>query len=235
MRIEVWEPQIKALSHSHRVIALDLPGHGESDRLPDSSPLPAFVSWLGGVLDDLGLDSINLAGHSMGAMISGGAAATFGRRIARVALFNGLYRRTQAARAAVLARADEIIGGQSIDFAGPIQRWFGQAADPAGIRELILQWLQTVDVQGYATAYSAFARGDVVYADAWPDITCPALFVTGSDDPNSTPAMSRAMSAAAPRGKAIIIEGHRHMVNLTAPDLVNDILKDWLAELVAAD
>jgi pimeloyl-ACP methyl ester carboxylesterase len=43
------------------------------------------------------------------------------------------------------------------------------------------------------------------------------------------------MSAAAPRGKAIIIEGHRHMVNLTAPDLVNDILKDWLAELVAAD
>ena len=56
----------------------------------------------------------------------------------------------------------------------------------------------------------------------------PALFLTAGDDPNSTPAMARAMAAAAPNGRAVVIEGHRHMVNLTAPQLVNAALADWL-------
>lgn len=235
MRIEAWGPQIAALSRSCRVIALDLPGHGESDCLPEGSALPAFVSWVEAALDDLGLETVSLAGHSMGAMIAGGAAATYGNRIARVALFNAVYRRTPAARAAVVARAEEIAGGKIIDFAGPLQRWFGQDTDSQEVREMIRQWLQAVDPQGYATAYLAFARGDTVYANSWPDVICPALFVTGSDDPNSTPAMSRAMAAAAPYGKAVVIEGHRHMVNLTAPDRINEILEDWLAEFATVD
>ncbi len=36
------------------------------------------------------------------------------------------------------------------------------------------------------------------------------------------------MAEAAPKGEAAIIEGHRHMVNLTAPDEVNRLLSDWL-------
>ena len=34
------------------------------------------------LLDDLGLDRVNVAGHSMGALIAGGMAATMGMRIA---------------------------------------------------------------------------------------------------------------------------------------------------------
>ena len=36
------------------------------------------------------------------------------------------------------------------------------------------------------------------------------------------------MAAAAPHGRAVVIEGHRHMVNLTAPEAVNAALIDWL-------
>lgn len=227
MRLEAWEPQMAVLSASHRVVALDMPGHGESAPLPAGSRLPDFVAWLGRVLDDLGLDAVNLAGHSMGALISGGAVATFGPRIRRVALLNGVHRRSAEARAAVVRRAEEIAGG-AIDFDGPLRRWFGEGAENEPAYRLTRSWLSGVDPAGYATAYAAFAHGDETYADAWPRVTCPALFMTGDGDPNSTPAMAAAMAEAAPQGEAAIVVGHRHMVNLTAPDEVNGRLESWL-------
>ncbi|WP_152046842.1 alpha/beta fold hydrolase [Aureimonas psammosilenae] len=227
MRLEAWTPQIAALSASNRVIAVDMPGHGESSKLPAGAPLEAFVAWLGRLLDDLKLDAANVAGHSMGALIAGGAAATLGPRIRRVALLNGVYRRSPEARAAVKQRAGEIAGG-GVDFEGPLRRWFGDEAESDAAYQLTRGWLAGVDLGGYATAYSAFAGGDETYADAWPRVECPALFMTGDGDPNSTPAMAEAMAEAAPNGEAVIIRGHRHMVNLTAPDEVNRHLATWL-------
>lgn len=227
MRLEAWEPQMAALSSTHRVIALDLPGHGASDALPAGSPLEAFVEWLGRTIDELGLGAINLAGHSMGALVSGGAAATFGPRIRRVALLNGVHRRSPEARAAVEQRAREIAAG-GVDLEGPLRRWFGDGAETETAYQLTRDWLVGVDLAGYATAYAAFAGGDETYADAWPQIDAEALFMTGDGDPNSTPEMAQAMAEAAPHGQAIIIRGHRHMVNLTAPDEVNQHLADWL-------
>lgn len=227
MRLDAWAPQIAVLSESHRVIAVDMPGHGESRPLPTGSDLTAFVAWLATVLDALALERVNLAGHSMGALISGGAVATFPERIRRVALLNGVHRRDAAAKAAVLARAASI-PTTGIDIAGPVTRWFSEDEASLVARELTRQWLGLMDVEGYATAYGAFAGGDETYADRWSEATCPALFLTGSDDPNSTPAMAEAMADMAPNGYARIIHGHRHMVNLTAPEEVNRLLLEWL-------
>jgi pimeloyl-ACP methyl ester carboxylesterase len=229
MRLEAWAPQMAALGKSHRVIAVDMPGHGESRPLPGEAGLEAFVAWLGLFLDDLGLERVNVAGHSMGALIAGGAAATFGARITRVALLNGVYRRDAAASAAVIDRAREIRAGQ-IDVDGPLLRWFGRDSQESDAYRLTHRWLSSVDRGGYATAYAAFAAGDGTYADCWPNVGCPALFLTGTDDPNSTPAMAQSMADAAPAGYAVLIDGHRHMVNLTAPDEVNAILEAWLAK-----
>ena len=228
MRLEAWLPQIAAFSGSHRVIAVDMPGHGESKALPGGSRLEAFVDWFGGFLDEMALDTVNVAGHSMGALVAGGAAATFGERIRRVAYLNGVYRRDAEAKAAVLARA-AAIPLTGVDKEGPLQRWFGDDAQSATARELTRNWLGLVDPQGYATAYAAFAGGDETYADCWPQVRVPALFLTGSDDPNSTPQMAEQMAAAAPRGWVRIVEGHRHMVNLTASEIVNELLAEWLS------
>jgi pimeloyl-ACP methyl ester carboxylesterase len=227
MRLEAWIPQMDVLSAHHRVIAVDMPGHGESLPLPAGARLEAFVAWLGVVLDDLALERVALAGHSMGALIVGGAAASFGARLSRVALLNGVHRRGPEASAAVRERAARIAQG-NVDIDGPLGRWFGEGAETQEAYRLTRGWLSSVDGQAYATAYTAFAHGDAVYADAWPRIGCPALFLTGRDDPNSTPEMAEAMAAAAPNGRAVIIEGHRHMVNLTAPGEVNRILANWL-------
>ena len=228
MRLEAWAPQIEFLSASHRVIAVDMPGHGESPMLPFGSTLEAFVAWFGRFLDEMSLDMVNVAGHSMGALVSGGAAATYGARIRRVAYLNGVYRRTPQAKVAVLVRA-AAIPQTGIDKEGPLARWFGNDTDSNAARELTREWLNLADPDGYAVAYSAFAGGDETYADRWKDVTAPALFLTGSDDPNSTPQMAKQMADLAPRGSVRIIEGHRHMVNLTAPDVVNALLAEWLS------
>ena len=90
-----------------------------------------------------------------------------------------------------------------------------------------------IDEDGYAAAYRAFSLGDATFADDLGRISCPALFLTGADDPNSTADMARGMAASTPLGQFVVIDHHRHMVNLTAPDLVNAALTTWLATPLA--
>ncbi|MBT2131028.1 alpha/beta fold hydrolase [Aliiroseovarius lamellibrachiae] len=227
MQSAAWGPQLDAFSDKHHVFALDLPGHGGSDPLPKGAGLAEFVGWLHAVLSHLKLGPVNLAGHSMGALIAGGYAVTHPNMVARVALLNGVFLRTDAARAAVEARADEILDGQ-FDLETPLVRWFGPSAFEQKICAQVSGWLSSVDPGGYATAYGAFARGDALYADRFAGLTAPLLALTGADDPNSTPEMSAAMADRARNGQAVVINGHRHMVNLTAPDQVNSALDAWL-------
>ncbi|MFN7051264.1 MAG: alpha/beta fold hydrolase [Gemmobacter sp.] len=225
LRAEAWAPQIAALAADHRVIAVDMPGHGESDPLPEGARLPDYVSWAARVVAALDLGPVSLAGHSMGAMIAAGVAVERPDLLARVALLNGVHRRTAEARAAVIARAGQIAQGEgSID--GPLARWFGP--EDAALRAQVAGWLQAVSLHGYAAAYRAFAEGDGVYADRLHQIRCPALVLTGEGDGNSTPAMAQAMADAMALGQAQVIAGHRHMMNLTAPAAVNAALRHWL-------
>ncbi|MDW9358582.1 alpha/beta fold hydrolase [Sinorhizobium meliloti] len=227
MRLEAWAPQIEAFAKTHRVFALDMPGHGASEKIPAGSTVRDYVAWFGCFLEDLSIARASIAGHSMGALISGGAVATFSDRITRVAYLNGVYRRDAAAKAAVLARA-EAIRKNGVDAEGPLERWFGEDPESQRARELTRTWLEMVDPEGYAIAYAAFAGGDEIYADCWPSVECPALFLTGSGDPNSTPEMAKQMASVTPKGWARIVDGHRHMVNLTAPEIVNTLMSEWL-------
>lgn len=227
MQSAAWGPQIHALSQTHRVIALDMPGHGHSSPLPAQSDLDDFVNWLHAVLQELELSNISLVGHSMGALIAGGYAASHPGMVRRVALLNGVFCRDPEMRAAVEARAAAIRKGE-VDLVAPLDRWFGGSAAEIHVRNQVAHWLAGMNRAAYATAYTAFSKGDAVYADRFGAISGPLLALTGSDDPNSTPAMSRAMAMAAPDGRAVIIEGHRHMVNLTAPEAVTRELRIWL-------
>jgi (E)-2-((N-methylformamido)methylene)succinate hydrolase len=226
LRLEVWAPQIATLSRSHRVIALDLPGHGESAPLARGARLPDFVRWLGDALDDLALSAASVAGHSMGALIALGAALEFPDRAVRAALLSAVFRRSAAARRAVVDRAAMLEAGE-VDVEAPLDRWFG--ADESAARADTRRLLRQADKEGYATAYRAFAEGDNVYADRLSELRCPALFLTGAEDPNSTPEMARAMAAMVPDGRLVVLRGERHMVGLTAPDAVNAALSEWLS------
>ena len=86
LRAEAWGPQIRALSASHRVIAVDMPGHGESEALPGDPRLPDYVAWAARVIQALDLGPVSVAGHSMGSLITAGLAVERPDLVARAAL-----------------------------------------------------------------------------------------------------------------------------------------------------
>ena len=47
--------------------------------------------------------------------------------------------------------------------------------------------------------------------------------------------MARAMAAAAPRGRDVVVKGHRHMVNLTAPEVVNALSQEIVKAIQSPD
>ena len=115
-----------------------------------------------------------------------------------------------------------------MDLETPLKRWFRDIPEEQLLAQQVGNWLAGVDMQGYGTAYTAFAHSDDTYADKLKDITCPLLAITGDGDPNSTAAMSIAIAEQAQNAEAVVIKDHRHMINITAPERVNDELKRWL-------
>jgi pimeloyl-ACP methyl ester carboxylesterase len=64
-----WADSHDALAADRRVVAYDHRGHGQSTHAPGYS-IEALAEDFGGVLDDLGLDRVDLLGHSLGGIVA---------------------------------------------------------------------------------------------------------------------------------------------------------------------
>ena len=85
----VWYPIADALGGSHRLIAYDLRGRGDSDKPPTGYSLAHHAADLLGLLDRFGLDRAILMGHSLGAHIGVRFATLHPERVAKLVLFDG--------------------------------------------------------------------------------------------------------------------------------------------------
>jgi pyruvate dehydrogenase E2 component (dihydrolipoamide acetyltransferase) len=84
--LDNWLFNIDALGESSPVIALDLPGHGQSTaRLPGTS-VAALAGFVARFMDVIEVERAHLVGHSMGAAIAAQMALDHPRRVASVAL-----------------------------------------------------------------------------------------------------------------------------------------------------
>jgi (E)-2-((N-methylformamido)methylene)succinate hydrolase len=234
MNHTVWSPQIDALTTRFQVLAYDMLGHGES-ALPSAEPkLADYALQLEALLDKLKIERAHVVGHSMGALVALEFALTFPMRTLSVAALNAVYDRTPEQRAAVMNRASTL-DASTTDSGGidaTIARWFGEPMPPhlAAAAEDVKHLLLTVNAVGYARTYRLFASSDDAHINRLASLNLPALFLTGEFDPNSSPAMSEAMASVAPNGRVEIIEGARHMMNVTDPERVNARLIAFLKE-----
>ncbi len=223
LRAEAWAPQIDALSRHFRVIAADLPGHGESG-LRAEATLEDYSARLARVLSHPAV----VIGHSMGAMIALDLARMVPDRVRGVAALNAVFHRSPEAKAAVLARAEELSGTVRPDPEPTLRRWFGEAETEA--RWVCRAWLEGADPSGYRAAYGVFARENGPSDMTLRALHCPALFLTGGQEPNSTPAMSEAMAALAPRGRAEIVSDAAHLMPMTHSAGVSGRLLQFVKE-----
>ena len=65
-----WRDQIPDLSKRNRVIALDLPGHGESDKPEIKYTIDLFANAIDAVMRDAKVERAVVAGHSMGTPVA---------------------------------------------------------------------------------------------------------------------------------------------------------------------
>ncbi|GGZ58774.1 alpha/beta fold hydrolase [Streptomyces bluensis] len=80
-----WEPVVPLLARSRRVYALDLRGHGRSD-WPGDYSLELMRADVLRFLDALGLDRVDLIGHSMGGIVAYLLAQDHPQRVTRLVL-----------------------------------------------------------------------------------------------------------------------------------------------------
>lgn len=79
-----WKHQVKHFSKTHRVVSLDLAGHGSSGSTRKRYTMHEFGHDVAAVVEQVGADRVVLIGHSMGGPVAIEAATLLGDRVAGI-------------------------------------------------------------------------------------------------------------------------------------------------------
>jgi len=233
MRGDVWSPQVEYFCSDYQVITYDFLGHGESP-LPSEEPaLDDYVEQLNCLLKHLDLSLISLVGHSMGALISVAFALKHPEKVKALVPINITFNRSEEAQKEVLNRANQILQTKKIlNIEQTLERWFKNktSADDLIKIDNVRNWLAHTSPQGYGRAYRLFALSDKVFLNKLSRLKPPVLYLTGNEDPNSTPAMSQQMAEETPNASSKSITGEAHMMSYIAAEKVNPIIEQFFMD-----
>ena len=233
----MWAPQVDAFAASHRVIAYDRRGFGETRAEPEPH---SRVADLKTVLDDAHIQRAALMGCSQGGRLAIDAALAHPDRVSALVLVacsisgapedsNGPFEAPIGALVAQLEDAEARCDHEALNEL-EAQAWLDGPAQPAGrvsgaLRELFL------DMNGIALARpDCGAVTDP--ANAWDrldQIRVPTLIVWGSFDfPHYGPRM-RALAQRIAGAQTLVMEGAAHLPGLENPTVFNPAVAAFLA------
>ena len=233
MRGDVWSPQVEYFSNDYQVITYDFLGHGESHLPPEEPVLDDYVEQLNNLLKHLNLSLISLVGHSMGALISVAFALRYPDKVKALVPINIAFNRSEEAQKGVLNRANQILQTNKIlNIEQTLERWFKNKTSADDLKKIdkIRNWLANTSPQGYGRTYRLFALSDKVFLNKLSRLRPPVLYLTGDEDPNSTPAMSQQMAEETPNGSSNSLTGEAHMMSYIAANKVNPIIEQFFME-----
>jgi len=159
-----WGPQLGEFAKLGRITTVDLPGHGGQ---PFLSLPERHLESASRLIDaaTAGPDPAVLIGSNYGAMVAAAYAATHPGAIGALVLVNGRARVSATSRDAMLARATELRGTQSMhDLADQVVgRWFTEqfAHEHAAYVDVLRRVLADQDPAGYAEASRWVACADL--------------------------------------------------------------------------
>ena len=226
----VWQPQLNYFSNSYQTLAYDLLGHGKSPMPPEGVSLDDYVERLNDLVEFLEVSTFYLVGHSMGAIISVAFALKYPNKVVALTPLNMVFNRTDKAQLEALDRANQVLrNNQILNVEKTLDRWFRHSHNNRSKNIIeVRKWLEQSSPQGYGLTYRLFALSDKVFLNKLSQLRCPVLYLTGDDDPNSTPEMSRKMAELTPLGEFVSVEDEAHMMSYIAPNKVNPIIENHL-------
>lgn len=228
-----FTPLMPAMAR-HRVIRVDLPGSGRSQRAEGELSIERYVETLLRVCERLNVARAHWIGHSMGTIVCQHIAADHPKRVAGVALFGPLIAPPDAARAAMKARAAKAREGA----AGmqEITQALLQAAISADTRQrlpiavaFVRESLMRQEGEAYARSCEALAGAQPAAVDR---IEAPVLLVTGDEDGVAPPQAVRAMADRLHRAaskRVVVLPRCGHWTPIERHDECQRELREFLA------
>jgi 3-oxoadipate enol-lactonase len=205
--------QVEHFGQTHRVIAPDLRGYGESTVVPGKTTLDVFANDIRELLDRLNVDKIVLGGLSMGGQIVMAFHSLFPDRVKALMLadtFPGLD--TPAARQLRLDTADRLEREGMGPYADEVI-WKMVAPYNKDAAEHVLKMMRGAPPEGAAAALRGRAeRPD--YTESLRTIGVPTLIVVGRDDEYTPVSEAERMRDLVPGAELVVVEGAAHMPNL---------------------
>ena len=221
--LDNWLFNIDALAEAGPVVALDLPGHGQSVKSVAGPSLMTMTDAVIGLMDSLGVTRAHLVGHSMGGLVAGRIGIDRPDRVASLTLV------------AAAGLGEEINGAYLDGFVSAASRrdlkpalvhlFADQALVNRSMVEDVLKYKRLDGVGSFLEALrGTLFPGDsqvTRIADDLAEIGCPCHVIWGAED-----AIIPATHAGALEG-ATVIDGAGHMVQMEKAAEVNRLILSW--------
>lgn len=219
-------------ARGHRAIAVDMPGFGNSPRLPAPQTIEQYAQGVGEFLDALALGPVALVGHHTGAAVALELAAV--RRDVRALVLSSCPwtdAEFRAARAGVRG-VDDV--DRTPDGRHLTALWEGRRPYyPAGDVALLDRFLADALRPGLDPAEGHRACAHYRMEDRAGEVRAPVLLMAGGADPFALPALApleAALTAATVRGP-IVVEGGTVALPQQKPATVGGMIADFLDDL----
>lgn len=227
-----WEPQLAALSTTHRVIAWEAPGYGGSDPVA-SCTFDAYVDALAGLLDTVSPDApVDLVGMSFGGMIAQYAAARFPQRIRTLTLLCTSPKFGLDGTDPDEWRAHRLSGLEAAGSPSAVAPVILASLVGAGNEHVLPEAIAAMDrvpLRGLLDSLRTIVAHDS--RAILPTIEIPTLVLVGSIDEETPPAYGQAIVDLMPNARLCVIDDAGHLLNLEAAEAVStEIAGHWQEE-----
>jgi len=229
----LWGMVAPWLSERFRIIVPDLPGHGDSG-IPDGFrfTIEGFTAFLDDLLRELGLERINLVGHSMGGSISMHYAATHPDVVERLVLIDTIGNARALGWPTRLPFVHHLVG--------LLHPLWGPRITSRLIRYSVLYpddlpptFLEEAVAQGSKVTREALVGTTRMLAaldldPLLPKIKGPALIIYGDQDPSVKPAEAKRLGGLLTGASLQLVPGCGHCPNYEYPDLVVGFIEAFM-------
>ena len=217
-------PQLEYFSGDHRVVAVDLRGHGQSDAPQQEYTIEGFADDLAWVCTRLGLENPVVVGHSLGGRICLALAASYpDLPVAVVAMDSTIVPPRE--RSEMMRPYIESL--RTPAYPEELRRFFSGFFLPTDDPERKARILAQAPSTPQHVVASAWENGFFAYDDAAAAAACrvPVLYIDAGT-PNTDLSRFGELCPRLVTGKTV---GSGHFVQLEVPEQVNAMIERFLA------
>ncbi|RMB58602.1 alpha/beta hydrolase [Dokdonia sinensis] len=180
----MWEPVINELKDNHRVICIDLLGHGKTECIGYVHTMEDMAEAVHTVIGILQLNDVTLIGHSMGGYVGCAFAKAYPEKIIKLCLLNSTPNPDDNERVTLRRRANKMAQTQ---YAQLVRMSFTNLFDHEAQRanrsiiDVALKEALKTPLQGYLAANEGMAiRPD--YGNFWINTPIITAMILGTTD-----------------------------------------------------